>query len=246
MTIAGEQRPTSDDGQTARGGRFRLALDVVATVAAVAASVAVLWFVFVGGRAGSQAAPPAPPIPKEPVAFADAPVIGSPTAPVVIVEFSDFECPFCAKFTKEIWPDLKAKYVDTGKVQLAFRHLPLPMHKRAEPAAESAVCAAEQQKFWPVHDQLFLAAGKLEDGDLARYAADAGVEPSRFATCLSARATAEVKQDADAAKSLKLGGTPSFLIGRRTQGERVQVAEVVVGIRPLADFQRVVEKLLKG
>jgi protein-disulfide isomerase len=163
-----------------------------------------------------------------------------------MLEFSDFQCPFCSKFTKDVWPELKATFVDTGKVQLAFRHLPLPIHERAEPAAEATACAGEQKKFWPVHDRLFAAEGKFDDSDLRRFIAEAGVEPTQFATCLADRASAVVKQDIDTAKALKIRGTPSFLVGRRTQSGKVDVTEVLLGARPVGDFERAFGKASKG
>jgi protein-disulfide isomerase len=89
------------------------------------------------------------------VANGTLPVLGNPNAPVKIVEFSDFECPFCRRFYQDTFPQLKKEYIDTGKVALYYRHLPLPMHPNAKPFANAAECANEQGKFWQMHDQIF-------------------------------------------------------------------------------------------
>jgi protein-disulfide isomerase len=225
---------------------WRTLLDIVATLGSVTAAGALLWMIFLAPAPPPPAGRPAPPVPTEPVSLDGAPMLGSAAAPVVMLEFSDFECPFCEKFVTETWPQIKAKYVDTGQLQLAFKNLPLPIHKRAQPAAESAVCAGEQQKFWPYHDQLFRAAGKLEDADLQRYAVGLGIEPTQFARCLAGPAAVQVQHDAATAKALKLTGTPSFLVGRRSASGELEVAEILVGARPLADFEQAFLRVLKG
>jgi protein-disulfide isomerase len=82
-------------------------------------------------------------------------VQGASSAPVTIVEYSDFQCPYCARYSTETYPEIKAQYIDTGKVRYMFRHFPLSFHSEAELAAQAAECAGEQGKFWEMHDTLF-------------------------------------------------------------------------------------------
>lgn len=94
-------------------------------------------------------------IPVEPVALEGSASIGSINAPAVILAFSDFECPYCGKFSTDVLPSLQEKYIDSGRVLFAFRHMPLATHKDAKPAALAATCAAEQGQFGKYHDLLF-------------------------------------------------------------------------------------------
>src|SRR6266849_2191958 len=104
-------------------------LDIAASIAMIGAAGTVAWPILHGS--GGRAVRPAVTIPTEPLSLEGAPILGSASARVVIVEFSDFECPFCAKFVSETLPSLKHKYIDTGLVMLAFRHFPLPIHPHA-------------------------------------------------------------------------------------------------------------------
>ena len=149
------------------GLRSRLwsVLDRAATVAVLVAAVAFFWN---GGlRSAPSGGAPADrqtiPIPEDPVALDGTQMMGSPTARVVLMEFSDFQCPYCGRFAQETLPGLRAKYVDAGLVQFVFRHNPLPVHPNAQAAAEAAICAARQGNFWGMHDQLFRDPAKLEE-----------------------------------------------------------------------------------
>lgn len=236
---------TNSDSTPNRRFTFRTALDVVATLASVIAAGALLWMIVMRPAPAQQAGRSAPPIPTEPVSLEGAPTIGVATAPVVILEFSDFECPFCARFAEGTWPEIKAKYVDTGQVQVAFRHLPLSIHKRAQHAAETAACAGAQEKFWPLHDQIFATPGALEEQHLAEYARRVQVDQVEFDKCMRGVGTATVKADVDIAKALKLTGTPAFLIGPRLDQGRLKVATLLLGARPLADFDQAVRDALR-
>ena len=231
--------PEANDGWR----RLRSVLDVGSSLAFIIAAGAIVWSIF---RPEGPAPParPSVPIPTEPVSFDGAATMGSAAAPVVILIFSDFECPFCAQFALETLPTLKTDYADTGRVQLAFRHLPLPNHARAERAAEAAECAAAQGRFWPMHDRLFQNPKALGEGDFTAHAGHVGLDASRFQTCMRGAARSRVELDRETAKQLRLGGTPVFLVGSRTPDERVRVIDIVSGARPVDDFRRVIDKLL--
>lgn len=162
---------------------------------------------------------------------------GSPTAPVTVYEMSDFQCPYCAKFALEIAPTLDAEYVQTGKIHWVFINFPLPMHPNSVPAAEVAMCAARQGKFWPVHDLLFRnqkvwAPLQAPAEYFLTFADSASLDRAAFQTCLSTSATrAEVESDAAAAVRTGATSTPSFYI----EGGILPGAQPVAVFRPILD-----------
>jgi protein-disulfide isomerase len=227
-------------------GALRTALDVISTLAIVAAAGTMIWSNLSARPAAPPGRPPVP-LPTEPVSIEGAPALGSPTAKVVIVEFSDFQCPYCGKFARDTLPALKAQYIDTGHVQLAFRHLPLPMHARAKAAAGAAVCAGQQGKFFEFHDSLFREGAKFEETDLGAHADQAGLARGPFDECRNSAATLGiVDADADLASKLTLASTPAFLLGVRAPDGRVNVHLILTGARPTADFAAKIDELLKG
>jgi protein-disulfide isomerase len=150
----------------------------------------------------------------------DAPVRGAPMAPVTIVEFSDFQCPYCAAAHPEL-ERLVREF--EGQVKLVFKHYPLPAHSRAVASARAAEAARRQGKFWEMHDLLFKNQRALEDADLARYAGAIGLDTDRFAEDY---ASSEVKErvDADRAEGEKhkLEGTPTIFINGRLLREPIK------------------------
>ncbi|MGH7634592.1 MAG: DsbA family protein, partial [Gemmatimonadaceae bacterium] len=136
---------------TSRLSTWRSVLDLTATVLVSVAAVAVLWTA-VRGATGGRAAVPAPrevAVPSEPQSLDGAPILGDPAAKVVIIEYSDFQCPFCGKFARETLPGFEKKYVSTGKAKIVFRHVPLEQaHPFALGAAVAAECAEQQGRFW--------------------------------------------------------------------------------------------------
>ena len=141
--------------------------------------------------------------PRQEVAEAGRPARGPKGAPIEMIEFSDFQCPYCLKANPTV-NQVLAAYGD--RIRFVYRHYPLPTHPNARPAAEAAQCANEQGKFWAYHDQLFARDGRLSDEDLKRAAADAGIDAARFDSCV---ATHKYKADVDAdiAAGKRLGST---------------------------------------
>lgn len=142
---------------------------------------------------------------------ATGPSRGPEGAPVTIIEFSDFQCPYCKRVAPTI-AEILGKYPE--QVRLVFRHLPLDrIHPRARPAAEAAVCADDQGQFWAYHDRIFSDTGNLADEDLERFASELGLEMEAFQRCLSeGTSDAVVSADAEAAAALGLRGTPAFFV----------------------------------
>lgn len=156
-----------------------------------------------------------------------APVLGNPNAPITVVEYSDFECPYCARSAPDV-KALQAKYPD--KVRVVYKHFPLNFHKSARPSAIASVAAQEQGKFWEYHDVLFAATGKRQlsgsDEDLAKYAAEAGLDVDKFKADMAANKDAYGKRvDADYKEgaNVTVRGTPTVYInGKKVQNRSVE------------------------
>lgn len=148
-----------------------------------------------------------------PTLRADDHVLGAASAPLVVVEYGDFECPVCGRFFDETYATIKSEYVDTGRVQWVFRHFPLrSLHPRAQAAAEAAECAGEQGEFFAFHDLLFINQDGLSDTALRSLAGQAGLDLTLFDACAAAGRAARVQADVDAGLAVGVTGTPSFLI----------------------------------
>jgi len=164
---------------------------------------------------------------------ATGPAKGPEDAGVTIVEFSDFECPFCRRAAPTI-AEVLGKYPDD--VRLVYRQFPLPGHRRARPAAEAALCAAEQDAFWPYHDRLFANAQQLADEDLLRHAEELGLDQKRFAECFEARNfSKQIDADVAAARAAGVTGTPAFFIN----------GLMISGAKPAADFYEIIDRELE-
>jgi predicted DsbA family dithiol-disulfide isomerase len=148
--------------------------------------------------------------PSVDVALGDGPTRGAPNAPVLLIEFADFECPYCQKINADL-KKLEAEY--SGKVLFAFKDYPLPMHKHAQKASEAARCAGNQDKYWEYHDLLFEKGSGLEISQLKEYARTLKLDTAKFDQCLdSGETAAAVKKDQEQGQNLGLTGTPSFFV----------------------------------
>lgn len=198
------------------------------------------------GEASAMAEPSAPPLPPTPAAIAPADqavLLGDAEAPVTIVEFSDYQCPFCARHFQETWPQLKAEFVDTGRVRYTFKDYPLTdIHPQAPKAHEAARCAGEQGGYWAMHDRLFAAqpewAGRSDHVAIfKRYAAELELGAGAFDACLdSGRWAGAVNADLSEGAGLGVRGTPTFFIN----------GYPLVGAQPYEIFQWVVDLAERG
>lgn len=167
--------------------------------------------------------------------------MGAKDAPITMVEFTDYQCPFCRRFHTTTFLELRKKYIDTGKVRFFSRDFPLEMHRDAMRAAESGRCAADQGKFWAMRDQLSENPGKLSEPDVLGYAATVGLDVKAFGACLeSGKHREAVRKEVAEAGALGIQGTPSFVVGRTTP-EGVD-GVIVVGALPLENFEAVFRK----
>jgi protein-disulfide isomerase len=175
---------------------------------------------------------------------ADERILGSAEAQVMIIEFTDLQCPYCARFARDTWPLLREHYVDTGKVRFATRDLPLPIHEFALPAAVAARCAGQQGKFWEYREALFSDQSLLGPGRYAELAGKFGLDTTRFENCRADPAVlAAVRADAALAASSGIASTPSFVIGRVVNGEFE--GELMSGAKPFEVFQQRLDSLLQ-
>jgi len=171
------------------------------------------------------------------------PILGDVNAPVTVVEFTDYQCPFCKRFTQNTFPFMKRDYIDTGKVRWLVRDLPLGFHSNARKAAQAAYCAAEQDKFWAMRDSLFRNSGDLSEKQLKVYAADLKLDTRAFNDCMdSDRYLADIDIYTSIAAGLRLTGTPSFIVGKTVSDSLT--GRVIIGAQAPAVFGAEIEKLL--
>jgi protein-disulfide isomerase len=171
----------------------------------------------------------AAPMPPKKEVEATGPAKGPEKAPVTIVEFSDFQCPFCSRAASTVEQVLE-NY--PGKVRVVFRHFPLEFHKQAPKAAEAAICAQDQGKFWEYHDTLFKNQEKLMPDDLKQHAQSIGLDSAKFEECLNSGKHAElVKKDMAAGQKAGVTGTPAFFIN----------GMMISGAQPIDEFKRLID-----
>jgi len=188
--------------------------------------------------------------PKEPVKISadDDPFFGNPDAPITIVEFSDFQCPFCARFHTQTLPSILEEYIDQGKVKLVFRDFPIQsIHPNALPASVAAECANDQGKFKDMHDTLFEKQSewnKVETVDalslFSQYASDMQLEQETFDSCLtSGKHISEIRKDLDDGRDYGVSGTPGFFVGN----DQIGYVELK-GAQPFESFKKVIDSQL--
>ena len=171
---------------------------------------------------------------RVPIDVASAPVRGNVKAPVTVVEFSDFQCPYCIRSRPTV-TRVRETYGD--KVRWVFRHFPLNFHEMAQKAGEAAACAGDQGKFWEMHDRLWESNGKLQVAELKGAATALGLERTAFDGCLdSGKHAGQVGADLEAGAGSGVTGTPAFFINGRP----------LVGAQPFEAFQQVIDEELGG
>jgi len=185
-----------------------------------------------GAPAQADKAPEPGPVKK--VDIGNAPVRGPKHAPISVVLFSDFQCPFCGRVEPSI-SALEKAY--PGKVRVAWKNYPLPFHNNAKPAAEAALAANEQGKFWQMHEILFKNQQALTGPDLEKYAKEIGLDMTKFKAAMdSHKFAAQVEADMKQGSALGVSGTPAAFVN----------GHLVSGAVPVDEFKKIVEAELKG
>jgi protein-disulfide isomerase len=205
----------------------------------------VVWQNFASATADPAGAVSRVPVPDSPILIGQSPVKGNASARVALIEYSDFECPYCAKVAKEIEPVIRRDYIDTGRALMVYKHFPLSIHDHAQDIAEAAWCAGQQGKFWDAHDYLFKLGGKVDESTSNSMVSAVALDPGSFASCLAdGLAASAVKADRAEGEGLKVGGTPIFFIGVVEGDRAVRVKYVLSGAKPLDAFTTILDKLL--
>jgi protein-disulfide isomerase len=176
-----------------------------------------------------------------------APSLGSTDAPVVVIEYSDFQCPYCGAFARETFSAIEEQYIKPGKVRYVYRNFPLDeSHPKALRAAEAAECANQQGKFWDMHARLFANQQALDPADLTAHAAALGLNPEAFQKCMSGAARGKIKRDFNDGVKAGVAGTPTFLIGSLEKDNKVRVLKTLSGMQRTASFTAALDELLSA
>ena len=184
--------------------------------------------------------------PTASVSIKDRPMLGDANATVTVVEFTDYQCPYCRRFMKNTYPRLKKEYIDTGKIRWVVRDMPLGFHKQARLAATAVHCAGDQDKLWEFRDLLYHNQTKLMPEHLEQYASQVGIDTATFNSCLNSdRYQADIDKDAEDAAKEKITGTPTFVIGKADKNNIVN-GKRIVGAQSYAAFRIEIERLLKA
>jgi protein-disulfide isomerase len=176
---------------------------------------------------------------------AGAPAFGDVSAPVTIVEISDYHCPFCRRHVQQTQPRIYSEYVQPGRARHVFIHYPIAqLHPDAHRAHEAASCAADQGKFWEYHARMFDTPVRTVE-ELTELARATGLDVGAFRTCLdSGRHTDAVRASVSRIQELHISGTPMFLIGRtEADGDAVTVQRVVEGAQPFEAFKAALDEV---
>jgi protein-disulfide isomerase len=173
------------------------------------------------------------------------PLKGHPGARIGVVEFTDFECPFCARYATGTHRRIERDYVDAGKIAYSVRHLPLePAHPRAFRASEAAECAEEQGKYWQMYDRLFASPDRLAPSELVGHGKAIGLATARFSECLAQGRPERVRADIVEADRLGITATPTFLLGMVGQESQLTVMRIVRGAVSPSVLKDVIDELL--
>lgn len=199
-----------------------------------------------GSSVVQGATPPLAVSPVRPVLHVDPErALGSRTATLAIVEFADYQCPYCRRFHVGTFPKLQREYIETGKVRYFYKEFPLSSHAHAFSAAVAAYCAGAQQRYWEMQDLLYTEQARLGRALYVELGAELKLDMPRFESCLTARAAQQaVQRDLDAGRRLGVRATPTFVLGR-LEGNRVVVERMAAGAPAFEVFAQEIERLMR-
>ena len=183
------------------------------------------------------------------IELGDVPYKGDPDAPVTLIEFSDYQCPYCKRHANAVMPPLIQNYVDSGKLRFIMREYPIErLHARAMPASTAALCAGDQDKYWDMHDALFTDQKANTDENFQQMAAAMGLDMTAFTECMDSDKFAEqIKADIAQGQKLGISGTPSFVVGLTDpeDSNKVHLTKFIRGAQSLQAFSAAIDELLK-
>ncbi len=193
-----------------------------------------------------RGAQPAAPPQNFTLDLANNPFKGQKNAPLTLVEFTDYQCPFCSRHVRETYPQIEREYIATGKLKYVMLDMPLEsIHKFAFKAAEAANCAGEQGKYWEMHDRLFANQQTIDSWTV--HAEAVGLDLPRFEACLgSGQQAAEIRRDIAQAQSAGITGTPGFFLAATDPASnKVKTLRSIKGAQPYAAFKAQIDALLQ-
>jgi len=170
--------------------------------------------------------------------------VGKDDAPLVLVEYTDYQCPFCQRFHNDTFAQIKTNYIDTGKVRFVSKDFPLSFHDNAMRSAVAGRCAAEQGKYWELRHTMIVNASQLQPDKIMNYAQNASLDTAKFKACIdSDKYKAAIDKDIAEGTAAGVTGTPSFVLGRVQNGKLEGVR--MVGAMPYATFDAKIQELMK-
>lgn len=175
-----------------------------------------------------------------------APFMGDSDAEIAVIEFSDYQCPYCRRHFDQTLPKIESEYIDTGKVKYVMKQFPLGFHAKAKGASVAALCVDKLKpgSYWKAHESMFDGTTSLSNASYLSLAETLGLNQAKFESCLSDQKMANiVDQDMRDGESVGISGTPAFLIGKVVDGKIVN-GQLVTGARPFSSFSSVIDKLL--
>lgn len=177
------------------------------------------------------------------------PFMGEATAPVVLVEFSDYQCPFCSRHFQTVMPQIKKDYVETGKLKYVMREFPIEsIHSKAFKASEAALCAGDQGQYWAMHDRIFEDQRRVDPEDLMAHADALDLEIEGFRDCLDSSAYAQkIRDDLQEGARAGVTGTPSFFVGLADPDDptKIRASKFIRGAQPYEAFKQAIDELLQ-
>lgn len=198
---------------------------------------------------GNRAAPGRAPFKPTDMKLGNVPTKGDDTAPVTLVEFSDYHCPYCKRHATTVMKQLQENYIDTGKLRFVMREYPIAnLHPRAKAAAVAVLCAGDQGNYWGMHDALFNDQKATTDEAFKAMADSIGLDTTEFSTCLaSGKFDAQIEADQAEGQKLGISGTPSFVVGLTDPEDSsvVHLTRFIRGAQPYTSFASIIDELLE-
>ena len=222
--------------------RWDKLIDTLASMCVIVAAGIFVWTTLKPTTAPARAPIP---VPSEPQPLQGAQTIGNVTAPAGMIVYSDFECPFCASFATGPFRDLKAEYVDTGRLLVGFRNFPLEeIHPHAREAAAAAACAATQGRFWEMHDRIFSRRVALDYQVLRQSAPALSLDGSAWDRSLTSEVIRSTNAtEASSARALSFTGTPTLLVGRN-RGGFITATKVLAGVSTIDQLRTFLDPIV--
>ena len=224
--------------------RTKTALETLSTVLVIAAASGLIWALFFKSPQSSSAAQEASLRDASGTIAATHLSNSIGAGRLAIVEFSDFQCPFCAQHAEKVLPAIKKDIVDAGVARYSVVNLPLSIHSHAVPAAEAAECAADEGKYWDMHALLFQRQAELATADFTAYGQELGFDDERFSACLNGDSKlSKIQADKALADRMGIRGTPTFFLGRVRNDGGIDLLKRIGGLADVQTWVREIDNL---